>query len=73
MPVASGVDPRAVLRHEIVVTRLDGRSADRPEVVATLTRWLQGQPAPFAPPVVTSGASGVSVGWPPEPATRTGS
>jgi hypothetical protein len=55
MPVGSGEDPRAVLRHEIVVTRLDGRSADRADVVATLTRWLQGQPAPFAPSVVTSG------------------
>ncbi|MFD2092378.1 hypothetical protein [Blastococcus deserti] len=73
VPVGTGEDPRAVRRHEILVTRLDGRSAVRPEVVATLTRWLEAQPAPFAPSAVTPGESGVSITWsPPAPAPVTG-
>ncbi|WP_142025786.1 hypothetical protein [Blastococcus colisei] len=73
VPTGSGEDPGAGPRHEIVVTRLDGRSADRPEVVAVLTEWLQAQPTPFAPSVVTAGPSGVSVGWsPPAPVPATG-
>jgi putative peptide zinc metalloprotease protein len=65
LPVVSGEDPQSVPRHEVVVARLDGSSADRPEVVAALTELLQGQSVPFAPAAVTPGPSGVTVGWPP--------
>jgi hypothetical protein len=63
LPVVGDEDPRTALRHQFVVSRLDGRPTDSAEVVAALTALLQGQSEPFSPVAVTSGPSGVTVGW----------
>ncbi len=58
MPVSAGG-----MHHEVVVTRIDGQSATRPDVSAALTRWLAAVPPSLSPERVTSGSGGVTVGW----------
>jgi putative peptide zinc metalloprotease protein len=63
MPAVGGEDEIGVLRHQVLVTALDGRPTNRPADAEVLSGWLQGQPAQFLPAAVTRDRAGITAVW----------